>query len=79
MLHALGQRPAEAQQWMASMQAALAARGFDIAQVHQGALVQLAAMVEQQARLVACEDIYRLIAVLALGAAAFLLAQRHLA
>ncbi|MCY1210757.1 putative multidrug resistance protein EmrY [compost metagenome] len=79
LLHALGQRPAEVQQWMASVQAALAARGFDMAQAHQGALAQLAAMVEQQARLIACEDIYRLIAVLALGAAAFMLAQRRLA
>lgn len=59
------------QQWGASVQAALSARGFDMAQAHQGALAQLAAMVEQQARLIACEDIYRLIAVLALGAAAF--------
>ncbi|QRQ85814.1 hypothetical protein [Cupriavidus oxalaticus] len=45
----------------------------------QGALAQLAAMVEQQARPIACEDIYRLMAVLAPGAAAFMLAQRRLA
>ncbi|BDB26191.1 hypothetical protein Tamer19_26100 [Cupriavidus sp. TA19] len=50
-----------------------------MAQAHQGALAQLATMVEQQARLIACEDIYRLIAVLALGAAAFMLLQRRLA
>lgn len=79
LLHALGQRQAEAQQWMAGMQSALAARGFDAAQAHQGALAQLSALVTQQATLIACEDIYRLIAVLALGAAAYMLLQRRLA
>lgn len=79
LLHAVGQRPAETGQWMASVQAALAARGFDAAQAHQGALVQLSGLIEQQARLIACEDIYRLIAVLALGAAAYMLLQRRLA
>ncbi|AGW92649.1 MULTISPECIES: MFS transporter [Cupriavidus] len=79
LLHAVGQRPAESGQWMASVQAALAARGFDTAQAHQGALVQLSGLIEQQARLIACEDIYRLIAVLALGAAAYMLLQRRLA
>ena len=79
LLHALGQRPAEAEQWIAGMQAALAARGFDAAQAHQGALAQLSAQIAQQATLIACEDIYRLIAVLALGAAAYMLLQRRLA
>lgn len=78
LVSALGQRPAETDQWMHSVQTALAARGFDAAQTHQGALVQLTALIEQQARLIACEDIYRLIAVLALAAAAFMLLQRRL-
>ncbi|SCU76213.1 hypothetical protein CNECB9_2860002 [Cupriavidus necator] len=63
----------------ALVQAALAARGFDAAQAHLGALAQLNGLIEQQARLIACEDIYRLIAVLALGAAAYVLLQRRLA
>lgn len=78
LLHAVGQRPAETEHWMAAMQAALAARGFDAAQAHLGALAQLNGLIEQQARLIACEDIYRLIAVLALGAAAYMLLQRRL-
>jgi hypothetical protein len=78
LVSALGQRPAETDQWMHSVQTALAARGFDAAQTHQGALAQLTALIEQQARLIACEDIYRLIAVLALAAAAFMLLQRRL-
>jgi len=78
LLNALGQRPAETQLWMQSAQAAFAARGFDTAQAQQGALAQLGSLVEQQARLIACEDIYRLIAVLALTAAAFMLLQRRL-
>lgn len=78
LLHAVGQRPAETGYWMTAMQAALAARGFDSAQAHQGALAQLSGLIEQQARLIACEDIYRLIAVVALGAAAYMLVQRRL-
>jgi MFS family permease len=78
LLHAVGQRPAETEHWMTAMQAALAARGFDAAQAHQGALTQLSGLIEQQARLIACEDIYRLIAALALGAAAYMLLQRRL-
>lgn len=78
LVHALGQRPAEAEQWMHAMQTALVARGFDAGQAHAGALAQLAAIVEQQARLIACEDLYRLIAALALGAAVFMLVQRRL-
>ncbi len=75
---ALGQRPAQTEQWMQTVQTALAARGFDATQAHQGALAQLGSLVEQQARLVACEDLYRLIAVLALTAAVYMLVQRRL-
>jgi len=78
LLGAMGQRPAETEGWMRSMEAAMSARGFDAAQAHQGALAQLAAIVEQQARLIACEDLYRLIAGLAVVTAIAILAQRHL-
>jgi MFS transporter, DHA2 family, multidrug resistance protein len=78
LVHALGQRPAETEQWMHTVQAALVARGFEAGQAHAGALAQLAALVDQQARLIACEDLYRLIAVLAMAAAVFMLVQRRL-
>ncbi|MBV8273205.1 MAG: MFS transporter [Cupriavidus sp.] len=78
LVNAIGQRPAESEQWMHTAQAALVSRGFETGQAHAGALAQLAAMVDQQARLIACEDLYRLIAVLALAAAVFMLVQRRL-
>ncbi|MDR3382495.1 MFS transporter [Cupriavidus basilensis] len=75
---ALGQHTAETQQWMATAQAALSARGLDPGHAYQAALAQLAGLVDTQARLIACEDLYRLIATLALTAAVFMLAQRRL-
>ncbi len=78
LVHAMGQRPAETEQWMHAAQTALMARGFDPGQAHAGALAQLSAIVDQQARLIACEDLYRLIAALAVVAAVFMLAQRRL-
>ena len=56
----------------------LVARGMDAAHGHQGAVAQLGLLVEQQARLIACEDLYRLVVVLALATAAFVLIQRRL-
>ncbi len=78
LVHAVGQRPAETAQWMDAAQAALVARGFDAGQAHAGALAQMAAIVDQQARLIACEDLYRLIAAIAVLAAVFMLMQRRL-
>ncbi len=78
LTNAIGQRPAEAAQWLESAQKALMARGFDTGQAHVGALAQLATIADQQARLIACEDLYRLIAVLALVAAIGMFAQRRL-
>ncbi|WP_192816490.1 MFS transporter [Cupriavidus basilensis] len=75
---ALGQHTAQTQQWMATVQAALSARGLDPGHAYQAALAQLAGLVDTQARLIACEDLYRLIAALALTGAVFMLAQRRL-
>lgn len=75
---AIGQHTAQAQQWMETMQAALGARGLDAGQAHQAALAQLSRLMDTQATLIACEDLYRLIAVLALTGAVFMLAQRRL-
>lgn len=63
---------------MHTAQSMLVARGFDTGQAHAGALAQMAAIVDQQARLIACEDLYRLIAAIALVAAVFMLVQRRL-
>ncbi|MCA3191683.1 MULTISPECIES: MFS transporter [unclassified Cupriavidus] len=78
LVHAIGQRPAETESWMHTAQSLLVARGFDAGQAHAGALAQMAAIVDQQARLIACEDLYRLIAAIALVAAGFMLVQRRL-
>ncbi len=78
LVHAIGQRPAETESWMHTAQSLLATRGFDAGQAHAGALAQMAAIVDQQARLIACEDLYRLIAAIALVAAGFMLVQRRL-
>ncbi|AOY95248.1 MFS transporter [Cupriavidus sp. USMAA2-4] len=75
---ALGQRPEQVSQWLAQVQETLVARGMDAAHGHQGAVAQLGLLVEQQARLIACEDLYRLVVVLALATAAFVLIQRRL-
>ncbi|XQU76925.1 Major Facilitator Superfamily protein [Cupriavidus sp. H18C2] len=78
LVQAIGLRPAQTAEWMQAAQSLLAARGFDAGQAHAGALAQMAAIVDQQARLMACEDLYRLIAAMALVAAVFMLVQRRL-
>lgn len=78
IVDALGNRPEQTEQWMRTMEGTLAARGLDAAHAHQFALTWLARLVDQQARLMACEDLYRWIALLALCAAAAMLWQRRL-
>ncbi|WPB58586.1 MFS transporter [Xylophilus sp. GOD-11R] len=65
--------------WMASMQAAFTAHGLLPGAAHQAATAQMSRLVEQQALLLSCEDVYRFLAVLALLAAGMVLAQRRLA
>lgn len=64
--------------WLSQMQAVFSARGFPEGQAHQAALGQLAQLVDQQALLLSCQDIYRLLAAMALAAAVIVLAQRQL-
>jgi predicted MFS family arabinose efflux permease len=74
----VGQRPAIAMQWMQHIQNALTARGMDAKEAGQTALSQLTGLLDQQALLIASEDVYRLIAVLAMVGALVVLAQRRL-
>lgn len=64
--------------WMTSMAGALQARGFSPEQAHLGALAQLSALLDNQALLLACEDLYRLLAAMALLAALLVAWQRRL-
>ncbi|MCJ0762004.1 MFS transporter [Variovorax terrae] len=75
---ALGRHPAQAASWMDSVKGAFAASGLDPAQASQAASAQLAGLLDQQALLIASEDLYRLIAVLALLMGVALLVQRRL-
>jgi len=68
----------QAANWLNGMQATLAAQGLSAADAHHTALATLGRLVEQQALLMSCEDLYRLLAALALGAALLILVQRKL-
>lgn len=68
----------QASTWVDSVQASLAAQGLSASDARHTALATLSHMVEQQALLLSCEDLYRLLAALALGAAVLILAQRRL-
>ncbi|WP_035056086.1 MFS transporter [Andreprevotia chitinilytica] len=64
--------------WLDTMQHALAARGFAQEQAHAGALAELARVVERQAQLIACEDLYLFLAAAALVTAMVVGVQRKL-
>jgi hypothetical protein len=64
--------------WVDDLQSALAARGMAPGQAHAAALAALSGAVDQQANLLACEDLYRLLAVLACITALIVLVQRQL-
>lgn len=72
-----GDRP-EVARWIEGVQAGLAGQGLAPEQAQAGALEALARVVEQQAQLMACQDVYRMIAVLACLGAAVVLLQRRL-
>lgn len=65
-------------QWVSQMQHALMAQGMDAGTAWQGALAELTATLNRQALLIACGDIYRLLAALALITAIVVWAQRRL-
>jgi hypothetical protein len=71
------ERP-EVSAWVDGVQAGYASQGLAPPEAHGAALAALARTVEQQAQLLACEDVYRMIAVLACITAAVVLLQRRL-
>ena len=64
--------------WIARVEAGYAAQGLAAGQAHAAALAGLKRIVDQQAMLLACQDVYRLLAVAALATAAIVLLQRRL-
>ncbi|MDM0112483.1 MFS transporter [Variovorax sp. J22R133] len=64
--------------WLDSLQAGFVAHGLSAAQAHGAAMAELARIVEQQSLLVSCENLYRVLAALALATAAVVLLQRRL-
>jgi DHA2 family multidrug resistance protein len=65
-------------QWLDSVQAGFTAHGMASGQAHVAALATLARVVDQQALLMACEDLYRGLGVLALFTLVAVLVQRQL-
>ena len=74
----LGAAQVQASGWFDSLQASFAAHGLPAADARRAALAELARAVEQQSLLLSCEDLYRLLAALALGAAVLIVVQRRL-
>ena len=74
----LGAETARATQWLDGVQAGFAAQGLAPGPAHTAALSQLSRLIDQQAQLLACEDVYRMLALVALAVAAAVLVQRRL-
>ncbi|WP_236822563.1 MFS transporter [Andreprevotia sp. IGB-42] len=70
-------RPAVGQ-WLEQMQQLLQVRGFSGEQAHAGALAELARVVDHQAQLIACQDLYLLLAAAAVLTACVVALQRKL-
>jgi len=64
--------------WLDGVQSAFAAQGMSPASAHSAAMAALDRVINQQSLLLACEDLYKLITVVALVTAAILLGQRTL-
>jgi DHA2 family multidrug resistance protein len=64
--------------WLDTLQAGFAAQGLAPGAAHGAALAELARLVDQQALLLACEDLYRLLGALALATTVVVLVQRRL-
>jgi MFS family permease len=65
-------------QWTDRMGGWFAAQGYAPGQAHTAALATLQRLVDNQAMLLACQDLYRWLAVAALGAAGVIVAQKKL-
>ncbi|MFT4173657.1 MAG: MFS transporter [Rhodocyclaceae bacterium] len=64
--------------WMSDAQRALMAQGLDAGAAMHGAMAQLALLADRQSLLIACGDMYRLLAALALATAIVVWVQRKL-
>jgi len=73
-----GNRPEATLRWLGHVRNAMLAHGMDAGSATQAAIARFEGVVDQQAMLIASEDIYRLIAVLAIAGAFVVLAQRRL-
>lgn len=68
----------QARVWLDGIQAGLVAHGVPAGEGRGAAMAELARVVEQQALLISCEDLYRMIAVFALVTVAVVLLQKRL-
>ncbi len=79
LVDATGKQPAITLHWLHDLQGALMQHGIDALHANQIALNQLTAMLDRQALLIASEDLYRLITLLAIAGALIVFTQRRLA
>jgi len=73
-----GRNAATTRQWLEHIEAALTAHGSSAGEASRQALAALDALISRQAMLIASEDMYRLIAILAICGAIVILAQRRI-
>ncbi len=79
LIDATGRQSAITMQWLSNIKGALMQHGIDAFRANQIALNQLAGILDRQALLIASEDLYRLIALLAVAGALTVFMQRRLA
>ena len=73
-----GRNAATTRQWLEHIEAALTAHGASAGEASRQALAALDNLISRQVMLIASEDMYRLIAVLAICGAIVILAQRRI-
>lgn len=79
LVDSTGNRPGITMGWLDQTQAALVSHGMDAGSAARTAMAQLTGILDRQAVLIASEDLYRLIMVVAIAGACIVLAQRRLA
>lgn len=79
LVDSTGNQPGVTLRWLGRIQDALVARGMDAGNAAHTAMAHLTGMLDQQAMLIASEDLYRLIMAVSVAGACIVLAQRRLA
>ncbi|HEU0230299.1 MAG TPA: MFS transporter [Burkholderiaceae bacterium] len=79
LVDSTGNQPGITMGWLNQVQTALIAHGMDAGSAARVAMAQLTGMLDRQAMLIASEDLYRLIMVVAIAGACIVMAQRRLA